>query len=767
MDVTFNVPNAGPLTAVSLHLLSFRTAVHLATGAVGWWKARDRTRSLSECISANKANLVGTTSFDSGKYKEKRCRGFIQGLVVEQGYLQNAQGRIETTAVAKDFGINCLRALTTGLLCFYGVNTVVAILSDIIPFGLIQTEQEDEVIDFTGPLLTSLTEFVTAVAVEEDCNTFRKHLLEQASNFQNSLQEVTVQDILQCDPIGEQDIHLVIGVLRWIAMPRYKRPTQNYPTRSLKVWLTAVIMHELGFEITVSLECVTTSSDYARFVGDPSGLREFCDVILVTASVGSTDPMMLNGVVTRSTEIRPQITTLGGLPYTAFNRLQETHNRAQLEDLVDIWKSSYQSAQRVVRLPVITNDRLVLLEAISEDVRVTRERHKTLLQIWSPHLAKILSLPMTEFVPSSLTVESWSSENIEGYFELEGRGEGMFVEEEVRTNVFKLLAIISGTIYGIAAMSLIPNPSQANSQEFIEIAFQPNLLHGRILFRWAKVIGEALHGILEIVTWKDFILELATGISSIHLENQLIPERLAKVDKDVDPSASCVFGAQANGIFAVSDFVARPSTQVNNVLRFHIGTGRILNLPVDESGFMHSSATRTPTTGFQTNPGPPIDALRRQPLSHNPLRDQSLRIDAEPDWTGNPRMIQFSVRSGGTQIAQMNLGRIIWRLSYGRVCCNCITPIDGIKVPLSEGWKIESLDSLLQAPHNGSIPWSAHVRDEAKMMIDVYGDEMHRLFAVGMLHCRRMVISTGCIECAYKGIVSKKSRKESTALIVG
>ena len=90
MDVTFNVPDAGPLTAVSLHLLSFRTTVHLATGAVGWWKARDRTRSLSECIAAEKASLVGTTSFDSGKYKEKRCRGFIQGLLIEQGHLQNA-----------------------------------------------------------------------------------------------------------------------------------------------------------------------------------------------------------------------------------------------------------------------------------------------------------------------------------------------------------------------------------------------------------------------------------------------------------------------------------------------------------------------------------------------------------------------------------------------------------------------------------------------------------------------------------------------------
>ena len=769
MDVQFNVPNAGPLTAVSLHLLSFRTAVHLATGAVGWWKARERTRSFSECISANKAVLVGTTSFNSKIYKEKRNQGFIQGLVVEQGCLQIAQGRIETTAVARDFGVNCLRALTTGLLCFYGIKSTTTILSDIIPFGLIQVDQEDDVLEFTGPLLTSLTEFVTAVVIEEDCNSFRKHLLQKASDSQNNLREATVQDILQCEPpIGEQDMHLVIGLLRWIAMPRFRRSTPNYPTRSLRVWLLAVIMQELGFETTISLECVTTSSDYADFVSNPRGPREFFDVILVTASVGLTDPMMLKGMVTQSIDIRPQITTLGGLPYTAFSRLQEIHSRSELGHLVDIWRVSFQSAQKAVQLPVVTGDRLVWLEAVSEGTKATRERHRSLSHIWSPHLAMILGPPMTDFVPSSLMLESWSAENIEGYFELEGRGEGMFAEE-VRANAFKLRAIISGTIYGIAAMSLIPNSSQANSQEFVEVAFQPNLLHGHTLFTWARTIGEALHGMLAIYSWKDFILELATGISSITLKNQLISERLQNDFKDVDPADSCVFGAQANGIFAVSDFIARPSTQVNNVLKFHIGTGRILNLPVDENGFLHSSEAKVPVINFRKNPGPPLDILSRQPTSHNPLREHSLRIDAEPDWTGNPKTIQFSVRIGGILIAQMNLGRIIWRLSYDRVSCNCIKPKHKVKTPLSEGWKIDTIDSLLQPSHNdGSVPYSAHVGDEVKMMIDVYGDEMHRLYAVGILFSRRLAISASCVECAYESIAAhKRSRKESAVLIVG
>ena len=529
----------------------------------------------------------------------------------------------------------------------------------------------------------------------------------------------------------------------------------------------AVILEDLGFETSVSLECVTISSDYTRFVGDPTGPREFCDVILVTASVGLTDPMMLKGMVPHSTEVRSQIVTLGGLPYAAFSRLQQTHNRVELEHLVDIWKASFQSAQKAVCLPIVTTDRLVSLKAVSEDKRATRERHKSLLQLWSPHLANILGPPMIDFVPSSLTMESWSAERISGYFELDGRGEGMFEGEDVRANAFKLIAIISGTVYGIAAMSLIPNPSRANSQEFIEVAVRPDLLHGGTLFRWAKIVGEALNGMLALYSGKNFILEMATGISSIYFVNQLIPERLQKDFKDVDPSGSYVFGAQANGIFAVSDFIARPSTQVDNVLRFHIGTGRILNLPVDEKGFLHSSEAKAPVMDFQKNPGLPLDVLRRQPLSHSPLRDCSLRIDAEPDWTGNPRTVQFSVRVGGVLIAQLNLGRIGWRLSYNRVACNCTKFKSMVKVPLSEGWKIDTIDTLLRPAHNGSIPCSAHVGDEVKMMIDVYGDEMHRLYAVGMLFCRRMAISTSCIECAYASIANKTFRKESAALIIG
>ena len=441
---------------------------------------------------------------------------------------------------------------------------------------------------------------------------------------------------------------------------------------------------------------------------------------------------------------------------------------AELNDLIDMWKNSFRSAQKSVQSPVVTEEQLVRLEASSEDARVTRERHKSLAAIWSPHLAQILGPPMSDYIPSSLTIDSWSPENLQGYYDSFYFYTEKVMGNEIRANAFKLLAIISGTVYGIAAKSLIPNSSQADSQEFIEIAFQPNVLLDKTLFSWAKIVGDSLHGILDIYRWKDFILQLTTGISIRELNNTIVPERLREADKNIDLASSRIFGAQANGIFAVSDLVVKPSTQVDNVLRFHVGTGRILNLPVDENGFLQSSRSKSPRIKLAPTARTALECLCRQPVSRNPLQNESLRIDAEPDWAGDTRTILFSVRSGGVQIARLNLGQLIWRLASSRVSCTCTGFKHGVSVAPSAGWRVETLESLLRPSILGSMPCSASLENGDKILIDVYGDEMYRLFAVGLLHSRQMAISADCIACALEACSPIPRRQnESNLIIIG
>ena len=765
MDLTFNVPNAGPLTSVSLTVLNLRTATYLATGVYGWWKARGRTISFTESLSASRATLVGTTSFNTTLYRQKRSHGYIQGLIVDNGSLECAPGQVQSTSVSENVGVNCLRALTTGLLCLYDIGLTSSILANIIPFGLLQPDQEDELPEFTGPLLASLTELVTAVAAEEDCNTLRKSLLHEATERQNSLTGAATKEIFQCDPSGDQELHLVLGVLRWMVLPSYKR-TICYPTRSLKVWITAVIMHELGFEISVSLECVKSTSEYLRFVSSSDLPGKYRDVVLVTASVGQTDLMLHGNPVQRMT-LRPQLTTVGGLPYLALRRLEALDLSIKLEQLVEIWQISFQFAEKAVQVPMLNRKGVVKLNTTCEDTKVRCESHKALSRLWSQHIGRILKPAMDAYVPRSLGQPDWSPENIQSYFDQREKGEEMFEGQEVRTNSYKLVAIILGTIYGACVKTLIPTASQAPQLEFLEVALRLDLVYSPTVFRWAKILGLALEGILDLYEWKDLIFELVTGAAVDRLLNdQFLNERLGREGFDMGlPENPAVFGVQANGIFVVSDFVVNPSCQVDNVLKFHVGTGQILNLPINEHGFLRSSERQMLSLALNTDPNNCVEVLRTQPSSHNPLRDEPLRFDAEPDWQENPRSILFNVRSGGVIVGWINLSLLLSRLLESTVACHCSKPRQSIHVPRSEKWHIHTLARSLEPSANWEGPNSIRLRDEDKIMIDVYGDQMHRLYAVGIVECRKMAICKTCIYCAYQSIPCKE-RKESAALII-
>jgi hypothetical protein len=252
MDLSFNIPRAGPLSQISAHIISFDAAVWLASGAIGWWKARERSLSLVESLSARKSSLVSTTAFNYNTYREVRKLGNIQGLAMQDGILQIFKTGVESTAVTENSGIDCLRALTTGLLCYYSVELTSKILADIIPYALLQSDQEGDDFEFTGPLFASLSDWVKAVAAEEDCNNFRQHLLQNASSLcQELVGKYTTQSN---DEDGYNELGLLLGCLRWMVTPQHRRDLLKYPTRSIRVWTTMTVMAKLGLR-SAMFEC--------------------------------------------------------------------------------------------------------------------------------------------------------------------------------------------------------------------------------------------------------------------------------------------------------------------------------------------------------------------------------------------------------------------------------------------------------------------------------------------------------------------------------
>src|SRR5437667_5477671 len=104
MELSFNVPKAGPLSQIGVHILSFDVAVQLATGAYGWWKSRERTDTLIQSLSASHAALVSTSSFNVVSYRKCREIGLVQSLAVQEGVLRSIPGSVESTAVSDNPG---------------------------------------------------------------------------------------------------------------------------------------------------------------------------------------------------------------------------------------------------------------------------------------------------------------------------------------------------------------------------------------------------------------------------------------------------------------------------------------------------------------------------------------------------------------------------------------------------------------------------------------------------------------------------------------
>ena len=156
MSLSFNI-DAGPLSQVGLEIASMTTAVQLATGAYGWFRARERSQSLHQLLSSSGGELVTTSSFNASVYKSVRIRhGPMRGAVVQNRTIVPVKLPKANTAIPDHAGLACLRALTAGLLSLYGLEATVAVLKDVIPTSLVQYHQEGTTFEFEGSLLAGL-----------------------------------------------------------------------------------------------------------------------------------------------------------------------------------------------------------------------------------------------------------------------------------------------------------------------------------------------------------------------------------------------------------------------------------------------------------------------------------------------------------------------------------------------------------------------------------------------------------------------------------
>src|SRR6266498_1266370 len=174
---------------------------------------------------------------------------------------------------------------------------------------------------------------------------------------------------------------------------------------------------------------------------------DYPDVALVTASVGDTDPWMLQQVHTEFLTLRPQIVPIRSIPHVAFGHVRSNNTNLSPEEVVDIWNVSFGHAKEAVGAPTLSRGGHVLLPAC-KDTALVRENHKHLVAIWSPHLARILRPAMDIYVAALFGDESWSHTEILAYLQHRKSGKPIIFERcEIRDNVYRMTAILLGSIY--------------------------------------------------------------------------------------------------------------------------------------------------------------------------------------------------------------------------------------------------------------------------------------------------------------------------------
>jgi hypothetical protein len=767
MSLSFSINNAGPLSQVGIEICSIQTAVELAIGAYGWFKATERSKSLTQILSVSGGELVSTSSFNYNFYKDLRTQqGIMQGVVVQNGVMQRTQLPKASTAVPDHSGIACLRALTAGILCLYEPDTVVAILQDLIPYALVQLHQEDAVLEMEGPLLTSLKQWVSTVASEEDGNTFRNYLLREAATQESRLTGAPLNEIMEADWTDTDETTYIIGVLRWILTPLNKRELRQYPTRSLRVWNTASIMAKLGFDVYAAPAVVRTDDEYNRVMNTSIPFGQSPDVFLVVTTGAETDPMMLNETpLSNGSSLRPQVTVVRCIPWLAFRHLRGDSGSVDTQFLTDVWNYSFRSTRKCFKGLHLRNMQ-VKVDIAGHEAEAVLEFHKSLLSEFSPLLYRICGPAMHQFIPNSPLNPGWNQRKIMDRIRILRSGEELFEKHEleeqavIRDNCYILLAIILGAIYGLCSQACIDD-GKALSEDS-EMAFIPDLVFqgGSNLKRWAKSIGLALTGALGYDQWAYLLFELFLAVSKPVDGRQPLNSNSSKAHDN----GRRILGAQANGITAVSDLVVSLSIQPKALFYYHIGRGQILNLPLTEDGYIEASSCLTTPMILQMNPDPQNSSLHR--FEAREYVD-SLRIDIEPCWEDDPRTVIFRVREMGRVIAPINIRKVVESVAYKSVHCACSKHTDTAIVPITERWQHLSMQQLKRTRFKGESLHRADVDVEnSKVLVDASRSETTTIYAIGILHTRHLAIAMECLACAYKNAIQNIQQDNTSVAVV-
>jgi len=751
VEVGFTVTKLGPLGQISVPVVDLGSLIQLSVGIYGWWKALERKASFIQVLKTSDWQLVSTSTFDTGRYELAREGTVVQGVALSDGRLSTANLPMASTAlppagVPRNPAELCLRALITGLLCFYQPNHVTHILSYVIPGGLLDFDTDAAPEQLEGHVLASLRQYIDAIAIEEDSNTLRRVLLERVDEMQVQVTRATRVEVQRSESMVYGDSMNIIGLLRWIVTPIHKRDISKYPTCSLGAWQMAFVLSVLGFEVSASTFVINTKESYVEYISATQSETPYPDVMLVTASVGDTDPWATSdlGSATIGQELpRPRIVPIKAIPWIVFRHIGKDIYDIDTKDLADIWDYTFTKVMHALKRPVVRPGGSVVISTEPGHM-VEHNQHKEILGRWSPGLTRVLREPMESYFPHVGIV---SSEDLDAFAEtLYDSNISYATIEEARASRkgartwLVVTTIVIATVFSVCCKSM-----ESDAGQQTEVAVRPDIIRDRKTIKeWSRIVGLALQGLVNVNQWTEFMLKLVVG------EWQ---ETESSNGIDVSSYASgAIFGRQANGIAIVSDLLVKPSACVNTLVTFHVAVGQLLYLPLDDAGYVRAARPRSSTFLPTINPHPENTIIKSK------AHTEKIRIDVDTSWESDARSVVFRVREEGVCITAFSPIVVSHRLQNNIANCSCGQYLKRATVNLADRLQLLSVRKCLDSRAS-----RIGVDNNDRVVINAGDDKSMQLYSLGVIDIHDMVYSTECIGCA----LNKLSGTAPAAVIAG
>lgn len=755
MELGFSV-KAGPLSQIGLQIVNLDTAVQLAVGAYGWWKANARCQTLCQLFEVAGGQLVASSAFDLEHYRGVRDNHHVWGAVVQNNEVHSVLLPKASTAVSSDPGLTCLRALISALLCFYTIDSTVFILSEVIPYNLIELDQSDTAFEIKGPLLSSLKSSVESIAAEEDNNSFRKYLLEQAIDNETMLfQRAGPTKIRQT---SDSDVALSIGMLKWALTPLHRRALRLYATSSVTVWMLATVLKRVGFDVSASQILIKSIDDSQRYSAKTCQEEEVLgDVMLNVEDYGPADLYSIHVPPTGQGgdfSTKPQVMAIKSIPLVAYRHARQNQTGGT-EYLADIFNYVFEEVQRTPGSISMVNENVTLQ---LHTVPIPQNHfHDAIAAIWSPHIGRIASRFISQYAPSKPIDEHWNIDDLRQAFD-EYRAKKTDFDITIHGHsglriVFQTVqAIMLAISYGMISHFLLRSSHQ--SPQLVNVVFSPLILKDGRLLGIINELGRLLIGTISYSELWSVLAELVVGWPSSAFDSIRTDERF-------------IFGVQRNGLAVISQFALRPSIDMNTLCRFQIAEGHILNLPLTEDGcialYGKDKPSRPISPSAFTRPENRAQTLMAFDKDHE---KRMYHLSLEPYWEESPRAAVFRLRREGTEFfpvsPDMFRNRLLGRMKVIR--CSCGSPAERVEVTSNaEDWRPVYMRDIFPyntdkesfanpAKTNPMRSWRQEVGERHRALIDARRCLPLQVMALGVIRCKHLFVSIDCLRCTYDAV---------------